>query len=93
MNTKMRKFADASMDRITSMENRLTGVFKPIKPRKEFVYGVAKRIQTKTQTILVDSVANWRFVGMLIAGFISAAVFLAVIGKVLVSLLTKKRTA
>jgi hypothetical protein len=93
MNTKMRKFADASMERITSMENRLSGVLKPIKPRKEFVYGVAQRIQTKTQTIFVDSVANWRFAAMLIAGLLSMAVFLAVVGRVLASLLRKKRTA
>jgi hypothetical protein len=90
MNTRMRKFADASMEKINSMENRLSGVFKPIKPRKEFVHDVAKRIQTNTQTAFVDRVAEWHFVAMLIAGFISMAVFLAVLGRVLMSLLKKK---
>jgi hypothetical protein len=93
MNTKMRKFADASMEKISSMENRLSGVFKPIKPRKEFVHEVAQRIQTKNQTAFVDRVAEWHFVAMLIAGFISMAVFLAVLGRVLISLLKKKSTA
>jgi hypothetical protein len=89
----MRKFADASMEKISSMENRLSGVFKPIKPRKEFVHEVAQRIQTKNQTAFVDRVAEWHFVAMLIAGFISMAVFLAVLGRVLISLLKKKSTA
>jgi hypothetical protein len=93
MNTKMKKFADASMEKITSMENRLSGVLKPIKPRKEFVYEIAQRIQTKTQTSLVDRVAEWHFVALLIGGFISIAVFLAILARVLSSLLKKKTTA
>jgi hypothetical protein len=90
MNTKMRKFADASMEKINSMENRLSGVLRPIMPRKEFVHDVAQRIQTNTQTAFVDRIAEWRLVAMLIAGFISVAVFLAVLGRVLMSLLKKK---
>ena len=93
MNTKMRKFADASMEKITSLENRLSGVLRPIKPRKEFVHGVAHRIQMGTQATFVDRIANWHIIAMLIAGLISLAVFLAVVGRVLLSLLGKKRTA
>jgi hypothetical protein len=93
MNTKMRKFADASMEKITSLENRLSGVLRPIKPRKEFVHGVGQRIQTNTQAAFVDRVANWRLIAILIAGFLSLGIFLAVVGRVLQSLLRKKRTA
>ncbi|MGA2503730.1 MAG: hypothetical protein ABSG01_06525 [Anaerolineales bacterium] len=93
MNTKMRKFADASMEKITSMENRLSGVLRPIKPRKEFVHEVAERIQTKSQTAFVDRVAEWHLVAMLIAGFVSMAVFLAVLGRVISSLIKKKSSA
>lgn len=93
MNTKMRKFADASMEKIAFMENRLSGVLRPIKPRKEFVHEVAQRIQTKTQATFVDRVAEWHLVAMLIAGFISMTVFLVVLGRVLMSLLKKKPTA
>jgi hypothetical protein len=93
MNKKMRQFADASMGKITSLENRLSGVLRPIKPRKEFVHGVAHRIQTGTQAAFVDRIANWHLIAMLIAGLISLAVFLAVVGRVLLSLLGKKRTA
>jgi hypothetical protein len=92
MNTKMKQFADASMEKITSLENRLSGVLRPIKPRKEFVHGVAHRIQTGTQAAFVDHIANWHLIAMLIASLISLAVFLAVLGRVLMSLLGKKRT-
>jgi len=94
MNKKMKQFADESMGKISFLENRLTGVLKPIKPRKEFVYGVAHRIQTGTHaTFFVDRIANWHLFAMLIAGLISLAVFLAVVGRVLLSLLENKRTA
>ncbi len=93
MNTKMKQFAEASMGKITSLENRLSGVLRPIKPSKEFVHGVAHRIQTGTQAAFVDRIANWHLIAVLIAGLISLAVFLAVVGRVLLSLLGKKRTA
>ncbi len=93
MNTKMKQFADASMGKITSLENRLSGVLRPIKPRKEFVHGVAHRIQTGTQAAFVDRIANWHLIAIMIAGLISLAVFLAIVGRVLMSLLGKKRTA
>ena len=94
MNEKMKRFADASMGKISSLENRLSGVLRPIKPRKEFVHGVALRIQTVTQaTFLVDRIANWHLIAMLIAGLVSLAVFLAVAGRALVSILGKKRIA
>lgn len=93
MNTKMKQFADASMGKITSLENRLSGVLRPIKPRKEFVHGVAHRIQTGTQAAFVDRIANWHLIAIMIAGLISLTVFLAIVGRVLMSLLGKKRTA
>lgn len=93
MNTKMKQFADASMGKITSLENRLSGVLRPIKPRKEFVHGVAHRIQTGTQAAFVDRIANWHLIAIMIAGLISLTVFLVIVGRVLMLLLGKKRTA
>jgi len=93
MNTKMRQFADASMEKISSLEKRLSGVLQPVKPRKEFVHGVAHRIQAGPQSVFVDRIANWHIIAMLIAGLVSLAVFLAVIGRVLLTLQGKKRTA
>jgi hypothetical protein len=94
MNTKLKQFTDASKGKITSLENRLSAVLRPIKPRKEFVHGIAHRIQTGTRaTLFVDRIANWHLIAMLIAGLISLAVFLAVVGRALLSLLGKKHTA
>ena len=93
MNTKMRQFTDASLGKITSLENRLSGVLKPIKPRKEFVHGVANRIQTGPQASFVEHMANWHLIAMAIAGLISLVVFLAVMRRVMLSMLGKKRFA
>jgi hypothetical protein len=93
MNTKMRHFADVSMEKISSLEKRLSGVLRPIKPRKEFLHTVASRIHTGSQASLVDRVANWQFTAMIIAGVLSLALLLAVIGRVLLGLLGKKRAA
>jgi hypothetical protein len=94
MNNKVKLFADASKGKITALENRLSGVLKPIQPRKEFIHGVAHRIQTGSQAaFIVDRIANWHLVAMLLAGIISLAVFLAVVGRALLLLLGKKRTA
>jgi hypothetical protein len=93
MNTKMKQFADASMEKITSLEKRLSGVIRPIKPRKEFVHGVAHRIQAGTQSAFVDRITNWHLIAILMAGLISLLVFLAVMGRVLLSLQGKKRIA
>ncbi len=93
MNTKMKQFADASKEKFASLENQLSGVLKPIKPRKEFVHGVAQRIQTAPRATFVDRIANWHLLAMVIAGLISLAVFLAIVGRALFSLVGKKRTA
>ena len=94
MSGKVKQFADASKGKISSLEKRLSGAFKPVKPRKEFVHGVARHIQTGPRTnFFVDRIANWHVIAMLIAGLISMAVFLAVVGRALASLLRKKRTA
>jgi hypothetical protein len=94
MNSKMKQLADASLGKIASLERMLSGVLKPIKPRKEFVHGIAQRFHTQAQsTFLVDRLANWHLVAMLIAVFISLGVFLAVVGRVIQTLMGKKRTA
>ena len=93
MNTKMKRFADASMGKITSLENQLSRVLKPIKPRKEFVSGIAQHFQTGTKAAFVERMANWHLIAMLFAVSISMAVFLAVVLGALRSLLGRKRTA
>jgi hypothetical protein len=92
MNKKMRQLADLSLEKFTSLENRLSGVLKPIKPRKEFVHGVASHIQSGTRTTIVDRIADWHFVAILIAGILSLSVFVIIIGRVMGILLKNKRS-
>jgi hypothetical protein len=87
-----KRFADASLATISSMENRLSGTLKPIAPRKEFIHGLGHRIQTGNRAAFVNHVANWHIFAMVIAGLVSLAVFLAMVSRALLALLGKKRT-
>jgi len=88
-----KRFADASMATITSLENRLSGTLKPITPRQEFIHGLGQRIQAGNRTALVNHVPNWHILAMMIAGLVSLAVFLAMVARALLTLFGKKRTA
>ncbi len=82
---------DASMAKISSMENRLSGTLKPVKPRREFVHGLGNRILANNRAALVNHVANWHILAMLIAGLVSLAVLLAMVVRALLALTWKKR--
>ena len=84
---------DTSLEKISSMENRLSGALKPVAPRQEFVHGLGQRIQAGNRTGLVFTVANWHILAMLIAGFVSLAVLLAMVTRALLALSGKKRAA
>ncbi len=53
-----KRFSEPSMAKIASLENRLSGALKPVAPRKEFVYGLAQRIQSTQRPTFVDRVAQ-----------------------------------
>jgi hypothetical protein len=91
--SKMKQFADASRGKILSMEHRLSGVLRPIKPRKEFVHGIGQHIRANPGVDFVDRLSNRHFTAVLIAGLISLAIFLALIGRALLALIDKKTTA
>jgi hypothetical protein len=90
---KGKNLADASMAKISSMENRLSSALKPVAPRKEFVHGLGQRIQTGNQASIIHTVANWPILAVLIAGFVSLAVLVAMVARALLALSDKKRTA
>ena len=88
-----KRFAEASKAKLASLESRLSGILKPVAPRREFVHGLGHRIQEGGRAAFVNRVANWHFLAMLAAGLVSLAIFLAVAGRALLSLLEKKRAA
>ncbi len=90
---KGKNLADASMAKISAMENRLSGALKPVAPRREFVNGLGQRIQSGNRTGLIYTVANWHILAILIAGFVSLAVLLAMVMRTLLTLSGKRRAA
>jgi hypothetical protein len=86
-----RPINETHMTKLRSLENRLSGILKPVPPRKEFVRHLSHRIQEPGQANLVNHLANWHFIAMLAAGFLSAVVLLVVGIRALVTLAGRKR--
>lgn len=88
-----KRFSDASMAKIASLENRLSGALKPVAPRKEFVADLGQRIQLTGRPTFVDQVANWHLFALMAAAVVSMAIFLGFIVKALVDSVAKRRIA
>jgi hypothetical protein len=71
----------------------LSGTLKPIAARREFVHGLGERIQTGSRATVENYVANWHILAAMIAGFVSLAVLLAMLARLLLGPGRKKRTA
>jgi hypothetical protein len=90
---KGKNLADASLEKISSMENRLSGTLKPVAPRQEFVHGLGQRIQAGNQPAFVNTIVNWHIIGLILASFVSLAMLLAMLARALLALTGKKRSA
>jgi hypothetical protein len=88
-----KKIADASMAKISCMENRLSGTLKLLVPRREFVHGLSQQILTGSRVGLENQIADWHILAVLIAGLVSLAVLLAMVARALLTLSGKKRIA
>jgi hypothetical protein len=88
-----KQLADASLATISALENQLSGTLKPVAPRQEFVHGLGERIQAGNRAALVNHVANWHILALLIASLVSLAMLLAMVARALLALSGKKRTA
>jgi hypothetical protein len=93
MGSKLNQLSDETGRRISSMENRLFGTFKPIQPRREFVRGIARRIQAIPRVAIANRIANWHLLALLIAGLLSITIFLSFLGRALLSLVKKEDTS
>jgi len=87
-----KRIADASMSTISALEKQLSGILKPVAPPQAFVHDLGHRIQAGRRVSLVNHVANWHILALLIAGFISLAMLLAMVARALIGLSGKKRT-
>jgi hypothetical protein len=87
-----KRLVDASLAGISALENRLSGTLKPVAPRQEFVHDLGHRIQAGKQAVVVKHVANMYILALLVAGFVSLAMLLAMMARALMGLSRKKRT-
>ncbi len=88
-----KRLSDASMAKIASLDNRLSGALKPVAPRKEFVYGLGRQIQSTQRPTFVDQVANWHLFALLAAAVVSMVIFLGFIVRAIIEAVARKRTA
>jgi hypothetical protein len=88
-----KRLSDASLAKMASLENRLSGALKPVMPRKEFVHGLSRQFQSNFRPTFVDRVTDWHIFALLAAAVVSVAVFVGFIVRALVDSLGKKRMA
>jgi len=86
-----RRLVDLSKAKINSLENRLSGTFRPIAPRGEFVRGLGHRIQRFSPATIVDRSASLKLLLLVIAGVVSFGLLVLVGVRALASLFEKKR--
>lgn len=73
------KIADASKAGLHTLEKRLSGVLRPIPPRREFVRGLGRRIQTPSPVAMIERPPDIRLVVLALAGLFSLGVLVAVL--------------
>ena len=69
------------------IESRLSGILEPVRPNPEFVNTLRERIRVVQQPALIRKFNNLQFIGILIAGLISAVFLVTMLARLLVSLL------
>lgn len=77
---------NASREKISALEGKLSGVLRPIPPRREFVRGLEQKIQAVRQPAIVRSLSNVQFFLLLLAGLVSAALLVVIGLRALLSL-------
>lgn len=88
-----KRLSDASLAKMASLEDRLSGALKPVMPRKEFVSGLGRQIQSGYRPTFVDKVTNWHIFALLAAALVSVAVTIGFIVHALVDSIARKRPA
>lgn len=78
-----KRIAEASLATISALEKQLSGSLKPVAPPQNFVHELGHRIQAGSKVALVNKLTNWHFMAFFIAGFLTLAVFLAMVSRVL----------
>ncbi len=86
-----RQIIDASKATLSSLENQLAGVLKPVPPRKEFVNTLGNQIQTIHQPTIIHRLTNAHFILILVAGILSIGALLILGLRTIFSLVNTRR--
>ncbi len=90
MNLK-EQIINTSIDRLGSLETKLTGLLQPVSPRPEFVNTLRQRIQITSQPAWVSRFNNLQFIVILVTGVLSGVVLMTMLARVLVNLLISRK--
>ena len=86
-----RQIVDASKAGLSSLENRLANVLKPIPPRKEFVSSLGHRIQSVHRPSIIERVNNLHVALIVVAAWLTVGVLIMVGLRTIMSLFKNKR--
>ncbi|MEW6093545.1 MAG: hypothetical protein AB1531_06225 [Chloroflexota bacterium] len=76
---------------VNGLEDKLSGVLRPIAPRREFVHGLGSHIHRLQQTVQQAGAGTWKFILLMLAGILSLGLLLALVGRALYNLLSVQR--
>jgi hypothetical protein len=86
--------AGNNADKLVSLEEKLSGAFKTVTPRKEFVTEVAKHIHSGSRVnYVLNHVSRWHVFAMLAAGVISFFILMGVLSRWIATFSVRKRSA
>ena len=81
------QITNGSSDLIGSIESRLSGMMKPVKPNPAFVNNLRDRFHTVQRPAIIQRFNNLQFITILVAGILSVVVLVTMVAKFLVNLL------
>lgn len=83
--------AKGSSDLVGSIESRLSGIMKPVKPNPAFVNNLRDRFQAVQHPAIIQRFNNLQFITILVAGILSVVVLVTMGAKFLVNLLIPRK--
>ena len=87
-----RQIIDASKATLSSLENQLAGVLKPVPPRKEFVNTLGNQIQKIQQPTIIHRLTSTQSIIILLAGMLSIGALLILGARAIFSLANRRVT-
>ena len=81
------KITNGSSDLVGTIETKLSGIMKPVKPNPAFVNNLRDRFHAVQQPAIIKRFSNLQFITIVIAGILSVVVLVTMGAKFLVNLL------